>query len=247
MSEKTSVSRGKSKWLTFEYVLAMVSTVLATLISVLFIHKLTEIWRTGVVGGFIGNLATSPVTQTQSMVAIALLSVMLAVLSFVLFGRVSKKIVEDRPEYTQTTLYKVTTHAPVFALLLVALLVVSSLLSVLLNSLLMIGVGDAGQTYGALYLGEFLPGLVSLVVLGAVIFFLAKIVNGTNASKLLSIILIVVTSVVFLATAITMTVRAHDSKSSTSSQLESMLKNFNTTNKFKNNYQLPSSDNNYED
>ena len=115
------------------------------------------------------------------------------------------------------TAYKLITYGGLGALLLPAVGLVAKLASILVNSLLFIGVSGAGEIYKSLYLGEFLPYLLALAVVSTSAFFVHKIVQGKNASKTLTLVLVAASAVVLLAGAITMAVKLHGGTSSRNS------------------------------
>ena len=201
----------QAKWLTFEYALAMVSVTFAAITSVVLVPMLFGIWSAKDTVSF--GLSLSGGSITANILAVGILAVLFSVLAFVLFGRVTRAIAADRSGYTGRLAYKLTTYGSLFMIVLAALPLVANLISVLISSLLLIGVSDAGSVYTALYLGNFLPSLVCLAVLAIVIFFIGKIINGYNKSRPLAITLIAITSVVAVALAITLAVQAHDKPS----------------------------------
>lgn len=195
----------KAKWLTFEYTLAMASVTLATLLSVGLVSLLASFWSSKNTA----SLATFFSMTTANFLAVGVLSVIFAVLAFVLFSRVTRAVAE-RTGYTSRLVYKLATYGSLFVLVLAALPLVASLVSVLISSVLLIGAGDAGKVYGTMYLGTFLPALVGLLIIAAVIFFVGKIVCGYNKSRMLSVVLLVITGVITAALAITLAVQAHN-------------------------------------
>ena len=201
----------QAKWLTFEYALAMVSVTFAAITSVVLVPMLFGMWSAKDAVSF--GLSLSGGSITANILAVGILAVLFSVLAFVLFGRVTRAIAADRSGYTGRLAYKLTTYGSLFMIVLAALPLVANLISVLISSLLLIGVSDAGSVYTALYLGNFLPSLVCLAVLAIVIFFIGKIINGYNKSRPLAITLIAITSVVAVALAITLAVQAHDKPS----------------------------------
>ena len=201
----------QAKWLTFEYALAMVSVTFAAITSIVLMPMLFGMWSAKDAVSF--GLSLSGGSITANILAVGILAVLFSVLAFVLFGRVTRAIAADRSGYTGRLAYKLTTYGSLFMIVLAALPLVANLISVLISSLLLIGVSDAGSVYTALYLGNFLPSLVCLAVLAVVIFFIGKIINGYNKSRPLAITLIAITSVVAVALAITLAVQAHDKPS----------------------------------
>ena len=201
----------QAKWLTFEYALAMVSVTFAAITSIVLMPMLFGMWSAKDAVSF--GLSLSGGSITANILAVGILAVLFSVLAFVLFGRVTRAIAADRSGYTGRLAYKLTTYGSLFMIVLAALPLVANLISVLISSLLLIGVSDAGSVYTALYLGNFLPSLVCLAVLAVVIFFIGKIINGYNKSRPLAITLIAITGVVAVALAITLAVQAHDKPS----------------------------------
>ena len=201
----------QAKWLTFEYALAMVSVTFAAITSIVLMPMLFGMWSAKDAVSF--GLSLSGGSITANILAVGILAVLFSVLAFVLFGRVTRAIAVDRSGYTGRLAYKLTTYGSLFMIVLAALPLVANLISVLISSLLLIGVSDAGSVYTALYLGNFLPSLVCLAVLAVVIFFIGKIINGYNKSRPLAITLIAITGVVAVALAITLAVQAHDKPS----------------------------------
>lgn len=210
----------KAKWLTFEYALAMFSTVVASVLTTLLIIALMEKWSSS------ASLSATKVLLDGSVVGtltLAMLAVLLAGVAFVLFGRVTRSVAEERAGYTGRLAYKLTTYGSLFVLIVVMLPLIANLASVLVSSLLLIGVDNAGAVYSNLYLANFLPSLVSLTILMGVAFCVAKIVCGVNKSRLMAIGLVAVTAVVAVAMAITLAVKAHDTDSRATTQIKRSL------------------------
>lgn len=220
----------KAQWLTFEYALAMGSLVASVL--------LTTAALTAVFGGWAGLgsalshggvswlahlFSVTMVTPATGLVATGVAAVLMALISFVFFGRVSKAIPE-REGYTGRVAYKAVTYGGLAALVIPALALVAKLVAILLSSLLMIGVGNAGTVYGSLYIAEFLPYALSLGLMVVAIGAVGKIVNGKNTSKLLTIIALSASSAVLVAGMITVAVQAHDAGKSRVKDYSSQLK-----------------------
>lgn len=219
------VHKAKAKWLTFEYILAMFSAVSSALLFTDVIVKLFGVWMkigggqvaaaTSVGGWFDAVLPIRMVTPGTGIVLGAVLAVLFAGIAFVAFGRVSRTVV-DRPGYTSRLAYKVPTYAAFIALLIPALVLVAKLITILISSLLFIGVNSAGEVYKSLYLGEFLPYLMGLGVIGATLWMFKDVISGRNSTKLLSYILMGAAALVLVSGAITVAVQAHDNKTMTS-------------------------------
>ena len=222
----------KAKWLTFEYAVAMVSTVLVAGLLVHIMTALFGLWfgattsvLTASVGGWITSvLSTSAITPGTGIVAASVLTVLLSIIAYITFGRVSRAI-SERSGYTDRLAYKVVTYGGFAAVVVPSLVLVAKLVGVLISSLLFIGVSNAGDVYASLYLAEFLPYVLSLGVLGYTAFCLRNIIDGRNSSKVLTLVLIVVTSVILFAGAVTVAVKTHSVADSYNDATRSTLKN----------------------
>lgn len=210
-------NKGKAKWLTFEYALSMGSIVLAAL---LIVSALTAVFGGWAGQGsaiahsgtnwLLGLFSTSMITPATGLVVTSVAAVLLAGVALVGFGRVSKAL-PDREGYTKRAAYKVVTYSALAALVLPALALMAKLVGILVSSLLFIGVDNAGEVYKSLYLAEFLPYLLGLGVLGVAAFFIGKIINGYNTSKVVSFIVLGVALALLIASAITVAVQVRDS------------------------------------
>lgn len=221
-------NKGKAKLLTFEYLLAMASAFISAGLVAAILVPLFGLWAStsSPITTYVDNhFALSMETPATGMVASAVFAVVLAVLSFILFGRVSKAV-PDREGFTDTTGYKLITYGGLLVLVMAILPLIAKLVSILINSLLFIGIKGAGEVYKSLYLAEFLPYLLGLAVLGAAAFFVVKIVNGRNMSKALTFTLIAASSVVLIASAITVAVKIHSDKSTSRSTSSSIYDRF---------------------
>lgn len=214
--------KGKAKWLTLEYGLAMGSLVLAVLLILSAMDALFGGWAgngsavshsgTSWVLGLFSTFTTTPGT---GLVATSVAAVLLSVTALVLFGRVSKAI-SQREGYTKRIAYRVITYGAFAALIIPSLALVAKLVGILISSLLFIGVSGAGDIYKSLYLAEFLPYALGLGLLVVIAMFIGQIIKGANKSKTASFIVLGVASAALIATAITVAVQVRDSGSSRS-------------------------------
>ncbi len=215
-------NRGKAKWLTFEYLLAMVSTVVSALLFAQVLVALFGAWvkangatttTSTSIGGWLADiLSINMVTPGTGIVMAGVLATLFAVVALITFGRVSRAI-SDRDNYTSRTAYKVVTYGAFGALIIPAIVLVAKIVTVLISSLLFIGAGSADRVYGALYLAEFVPYLLALGVIGVTLWMLKGIISGRNTSKTMSLILLGATGAVLVAGAITAAVQVHDTGS----------------------------------
>lgn len=204
-------NKGKAKLLTLEYALAMVSTVVSAFLLINVITSVVGLWSdttSGAIRTVGGFLAPTMVTAGTGIVAASVFTVVLAVLACVLFSRVSKAV-SDREGYTNRTAYKLVTYGGLAALIIPAVDLIARLVSILISSLLFIGAAG-GEVYKSLYLSEFLPYALALAVVVATSYFIYQIIQGRNKSKIMSLVLIAVSVVVLLTSAITIAVKVHD-------------------------------------
>lgn len=210
---RTGLFGGKSAWLTLEYALAMGSIVMAIMIIIDIVNALFGGWAgLGLATSFAGSgwmlgfLNISTVTASTGLVASSVAAVLLSLASMILFGRVSRTI-PDREGYTKRLAYKVVTYGALGVLVLPAVALIAKMISILLNSLLLIGYGNAAAVYKSLYVAEFLPYLVSLGVVAFGLYAVAKIINGVNLSRIFSAVILSVAAVSLIASAVTVSVQ----------------------------------------
>ena len=141
---------------------------------------------------------------------LAILAVISACLAFVLFARVSRTV-QLRNGYTNRLSYKVATYGTfaVFAAKLVVM--VAGLIGVLISSLLLIG---SDSNIGSLYMQEFVPQLVSTLVVAVVTYFMYKIVRGYNMSKPLVLTILGASAAILLTFIITIAIVSHNDERS---------------------------------
>ena len=200
----------------------MVSTVVSAVLFAQVLGSLFTAWAkvngattttiTSIGGWLADILSINMVTPGTGIVMAGVLATLFAIVALITFGRVSRAI-PDRDSYTSSTAYKVVTYGAFGALVIPAIVLTAKLVTVLISSLLFVGAGDAGTVYGALYLGEFVPYLLGLGVIGATLWMLKGIISGRNTSKTMSLILLGATGVVLIAGAITVAVQVHDTGS----------------------------------
>lgn len=124
----------------------------------------------GLAGHFFGSLA---VTFTAALVTTA-------PLLFVLQRRTEGELAK-RPGYTQRVAYKLPIYGALAILAVLKTMMFISLLAAFLQSLTMIGV--KGADIGGLYLTQFLPSLLALLVLGGASWYVLKLAKGVNKSR----------------------------------------------------------------
>ena len=127
-------------------------------------------------------------------------------LAFICFARVSRAL-HSRSAYTARLSYKVITYVGFAAIVSQLLLSVITLVTVLISSLLLIG---SESSVADLYMQVFVPALLAAFVAGLASYFMYRIVKGRNVSRLFSLVLVGLASLVVLLTIITVAVQAHD-------------------------------------
>ncbi len=200
-SSSTPVS---NSMLTLKYGGAVFSALAATYGAVSLLSDLFGLWTgsgASLLGGYVGIVTTAVVT------------VLFAVLAFLLYKGVTKAVAAQ-PGYINTPVYHFITNGFFAVLAVVSVFLAGSLVAVLLSSLLLIG---TSTDIGALYLGRFLPELLALAIVGFVGFAALKIMKGKNLSTVMTLVLMSLAGALLIATLITVPIVAHGSSSRSSS------------------------------
>ncbi len=180
-------------------------------LAVVFAVRTIETVASQIFALLIGNAGTLGSYGPVDVVTESILAVLFSLIAFLLYRKVSKDIAAA-PDYVYQPLYHFITNVLVGALVLEALYGVAVVVSVLLNSLFLIG---AGADYGALYLGQFLPALITTATAVVAALFAFNIMKGKNRSLPMTITVLAVAGALFLMTAITVPIKAHSSTAST--------------------------------
>lgn len=207
--------KGKSIFLTLEYVLASLSVVGAVLAIGAAISIAFSLWTSSSTAG-LGIFASS---LYMSAIGSVVAAVVFSLSAWYFYRRVTQAIAE-RPGYTGRTAYKATTYTLFALLLIIAVFIKISLLTTIVSSLVLIG---TNTDIGALYLTSFLPQLVFGLVVVAALYFVYRILRGRNTSRVLTLTLVAIASVLFIAHIITVAVHSH---SDTSSSRDNSLEQF---------------------
>src|SRR5215213_3432947 len=168
-----SATSAKKAWLTgteflsLEHTARMIISVILPVLTLASINSAFSLW-TGSSGGVIANFldigVTGSLIQTVAYAGVSLATAILVLsLLFWLFNqRVGAELVR-RPHYTRRLAYSLPLYGAFFVSAAVLLLGMIDLLSIVLNSLVLIGVRFA--PIPDLYLGHFLPELIGLLVI----------------------------------------------------------------------------------
>lgn len=218
-------SKPMSGFLTLKYLGASASVVLSVVAFSNVVQSLFFLWTRAGSGYGLGSYIFS---GYQGMVTNALLTLVFALIAWLVFINVSKSI-SARTDYLNTLAYVLITNAMLGALILITLLGLVNLVSVLLSSLALIG---SGADIGAMYLGTFLPQLVSSALAGFATFAAYKIAKGKNLSSILGIVLVSVAGAALIAVIITVAVQSHATASNDQKMKDSVNDYLNSYNSF---------------
>ena len=199
--------------ITLLYTGAALATFLSAYSAVAVIGKLFSMWTSS--GATLQNLMSAFVTGSSAYVDTILLAVVgvgMAVAAFLLYGRVSREIAKQ-PEYVKTSAYAFVTNTLVGVFFFTVGVMALELVSVVISSLVLIG---TSTDIGAMYLGMFLPLLLSGAVVAFVGWMALEIMRGRDKSKLLTVVLMSVAGALLVATLITVPIKAHSSSSTRS-------------------------------
>jgi hypothetical protein len=138
-----------------------------------------------------------------------------------------------RPGYTGRLAYKAPVYTALGVLAVTDVVLFISMLTTVISSLALIGVANAG--IGGMYLDQFLPAIIALVIFGAATVYVCKLVKGRDFGKMFSLANAVFGLALFVALLITSIVVLHSSSniqpaSSNSSDLFKSLNNLNDGN-----------------
>jgi hypothetical protein len=210
VSPRRSWRESTSEFLSLEYVIALGSVVAAVIFASRAVTAAFSLWNNVPVDQSVGlgGMVTSGNGYVAAIV-MALAALVFGFLSYVLFGRVTRTVA-SRPDFTGRLAYRAATYAALGLLAMQLLLQVVVLIAILVGSLVLIG----GQTsIKALYLREFLPGIINTVIVGVAAYYVYYIAKGRNKSRLLSLMLSALGVVLFITLVVTVAVRAHDTYS----------------------------------
>ena len=199
--------------ITLLYTGAAFAALIGTYSIVAVIGKLFSMWTSS--GATLQNLMSTFVTGSSAYVDtifLAIIGVGMALVAFFLYGRVSREVAKQ-PEYVKTSAYAFITNTLVGVFFFTVGVMALELVSILISSLVLIG---TSTDIGAMYLGMFLPLLLSGAVVAFVGWMALEIMRGRNKSKLMTIVLMSAAGALLVATLITVPIKAHSSSSTRS-------------------------------
>ena len=198
----------KSNFLTLQYALASV----ATLVTVGAASNALQ----GAIGLWSSDISTSGVYTTYaqhtfvSIVYSATMALVAAVAAFFLYRSVGRAV-SRRLDYLHTRPYVLITNGMIAVSGAMALVYASKLVALLIASLLFIG---TPINVGDLYLYEFLPLLFTTALSAGVAWCLYSIGKGKNKSGVLTMLLLIAATVVFVSAIIAVPIRSHQAPES---------------------------------
>jgi hypothetical protein len=130
----------------------------------------------------------------------------LASLMFILQRRTEGEFAK-RPDYKHRLAYKLPIYGGLAMLAIFKVISFCSLLAAFLESLTLIGV--KGADIGGLYLTQFLPSLLALVVFAAAAWYLMRLAKGYDKSSLYSLVMLCVSVLLSVALFTTAVMAAH--------------------------------------
>jgi hypothetical protein len=203
--------------ITLTYLGAVVSVLLALAASSSVIASLMAMWTNTGMYTAAGSALLLGSDLYTSTVSSAVAAAVFAFLAFWLYKKTTKDIA-SQPEYVHRAPYAFVTNTFVGILALTVILLASSLVSILISSLMLIGTSaDIGQ----MYLQRFLPQLFGLGFVGFIGYCSYSIYRGKNMSKLMTLVLMGVAGALLVATLITVPIKAHTGSSNSSSNSRS--------------------------
>lgn len=204
--------------ITLTYLGAVVSALLALTASSSVVASLMAMWsNAGMYTAALGSALLLGSDLYTSTISGAVAASVFAFLAFWLYKKTTKDIA-SQPEYIHRAPYAFVTNTFVGILALTVILLASSLVSILISSLMLIGTGaDISQ----MYLQRFLPQLLGLGFVGFIGYCAYKIYRGKNMSKLMTLVLMGIAGALLVATLITVPIKAHTGSSSSSSNSRS--------------------------
>lgn len=193
--------------ITLKYVGAAISLLVAVFGALSLLGVLFSMW-TGSVSSRVLGVGGGYVV----VVTLAVITSLFAVLSFLLYKKVTQEVAAH-PEYIEKPAYHCVTNALVGILAFIFLLFVGNLIAVLISSLLLIG---TSTDIGGLYLNNFLPSLIGAGLVGFVGFCAYQIMKGKNKSGLVTLVVMALAGALLVATLITVPIKAHGTTSTRS-------------------------------
>lgn len=193
-------------FLSLEHALHMVLVVVVAALLSAAVVTAISLWTasSGVLSAFgtfpmIGGSAAKYVEATMSISLVAALVVLVPAL--LVLDRRTRAEWLKRPAYTARAAYKVPVYLALGVLVALKVAAVIQMVTVVLNSLAVIGVN--GYAVGDMYLYQFLPAAVAAVIFGAAAWYVFKLAKGRDNGKMFSMLVAVVSAILVIALFIT--------------------------------------------
>lgn len=200
-------------FLSLEHALkAVLMVVVVTLLGVSIVLAL-QLW-TGAASGTsfvrVNGSAAELIAGTAMTLAAALIVLVPALIVLELRTRAEY---QKRPDFRLRLAYRIPLYAAFAAVLTLTGLSLIQLLAAFLTSLTLLGA--AGANIGAIYLGQFLPALLTLALYGAAAVYLFQILRGKDRGAIFGLAVVTLSVVMVLALFITSVVLTHQSTAGT--------------------------------
>lgn len=193
-------------FLSLEHVLHMVLVVVVAALLSAGVVTAISLWtsNSGVLSAFgtmsmLGGSAARFTEATMSISLVASLAVLVPAL--VVLDRRTRAEWLKRSGYTNRAAYKVPVYLALGVLVALKVAAVIQMLTVVLNSLAVIGVN--GYAIGDMYLYQFLPAAIAAVIFGGSAWYVFKLAKGRDNGKMFSSLVAVLGAVLVIALFIT--------------------------------------------
>lgn len=174
--------------------------------------QLLNLWSGGG-GDSLFSAAPTPIASYYGLTAsagvtgvVAALIVLVPLLWFV--DRRTHAEWAKRPGYEKRLAYKLPIYGALAVLAAGKITAVITMLGVVISSLMWLGVSGQDDT-GQLYMTQFVPALITALVLGATSWYVIKLAKGRDLGKKFTPMIVVVGIVVAVALIITQTIQLH--------------------------------------
>ncbi len=201
-------------FLTLEHVAHMI---LVVVVASLLASGLTlglQMWMgtsTAAAGDYTTLLGPGVMSSVQAMGAVSIVSalVVLAPMLIILDRRTRAEWMKRRG-YSGRVAYKAPVYIALGVLVAAKLIAVIVMVGVILNSLIEIGVPNAG--IGEMYVTQFVPAAIAAVVFGCAAWYVFKLAKGRDMGRQFSMLMVLVSGVLGLALLITAVSVVHSNK-----------------------------------
>lgn len=156
----------------------------------------------------VGMMGQSGMKVMESTIAVGIVAALVVLLPMlVVLDRRTRAEWQKRPDFAGRVAYKAPVYTTLGLLVAVKVGLVIQLLTVVLSSLALIGVENVD--FGSMYLHDFLPTLITTVVVTGAAWYVFKLVKGKDLGKMFSMVTAFLGTVLAVALFITAVVTFH--------------------------------------